>query len=107
MAAGARQMGARVIRRNRATGLAPKANGEWLVHTEKGDIACQILVNAGGAYARQIGQWVGLDLPIANLLHHYLITEPVAEFEGLGGELRWCAMTAKSPAISAWSRNRA
>ena len=87
MAAGARQMGARVIRRNRATGLAQKPNGEWIVHTEQGDIACEIVVNAGGTYARQIGRWAGLELPIANLLHHYLITEPVPEFLDLETEL--------------------
>ncbi len=87
MAAGARQMGARVIRHNRATGIESKANGEWLVHTEQGDIACEIVVNAGGTYARQIGEWIGLDVPIANLLHHYLITEPVPEFKDLGTEL--------------------
>ena len=87
MAAGARQMGARVIRRNRATGLTAKTNGEWIVHTEQGDIACEIVVNAGGTYARQIGRWAGLDLPIANLLHHYLITEPVPQFQDLDAEL--------------------
>jgi len=87
MAAGARQMGAKVIRRNRVTGISPRANGEWLVHTEQGDIACEIVVNAGGTYARQIGRWVGLDLPIANLLHHYLITDSVPELQDLGAEL--------------------
>ncbi len=87
MAAGARRMGAKIIRHNRATGLAAKPNGEWLVHTEKGDIACEIVVNAGGTFARQIGKWAGLDLPIANLLHHYLITEPVPQFQDLDTEL--------------------
>ena len=87
LAAGARRMGGRVIRRNRATGLTRKANGEWRVHTEQGDIACEIVVNAGGTYARQIGRWVGLDLPIANLLHHYLITDPVPQFQDLEREL--------------------
>ena len=87
MAAGARQLGARVIRRNRATDIDLRENGEWLVRTEKGDIRCEIVVNAGGTYARQIGRWVGLDLPIANLLHHYLITEPVAQFQDLASEL--------------------
>ena len=87
MAAGARQMGATVIRRNRATGLTRKANGEWTVHTERGDITCEIVVNAGGTYARQIGRWAGLDLPIANLLHHYLITDPVPAFQDLETEL--------------------
>jgi dimethylglycine dehydrogenase len=87
MAAGARRMGAKVIRQNRVTGLTAKANGEWLVETEKGNITAEIVVNAGGTYARQIGKWVGLDLPIANLLHHYLITEPVPEFQALEREL--------------------
>ena len=45
------------------------------------------MVNAGGTYARQIGQWVGLDLPIANMLHHYLITDNVPEFLDLETEL--------------------
>ncbi len=86
LAAGARQMGGKVIRHNRATGLTRK-DGDWIVHSEQGDIRCEIVVNAGGTYARQIGKWAGLDLPIANLLHHYLITEPVPEFQDLEREL--------------------
>ncbi len=87
MAAGARQMGASVIRRNRATGIGRAPSGEWIVHTERGDIRAEAVVNAGGTYARQIGKWVGLDLPIANMLHHYLITDPVPEFMNLAAEL--------------------
>ncbi len=87
LAAGARQMGAKVVRRCRATGLTPTADGEWLVHSEQGDFRAEIVVNAGGTYARQIGRWAGLDLPIANLLHHYLITEPVPDFRNLEREL--------------------
>jgi dimethylglycine dehydrogenase len=87
LAAGARQMGAKILRHTRVTGLTRKPNGEWSVHTEKGDIDAEIVVNAGGTYARQIGKWVGLDLPIANLLHHYLITDTVPEFLNLGAEL--------------------
>ena len=41
----------------------------------------------GGTYARQIGKWVGLDLPIANMLHHYLVTDTVPEFLDLDSEL--------------------
>jgi dimethylglycine dehydrogenase len=87
MAAGARQMGAQVVRRNRATGVIRHTNGEYTVQTEQGDIRAAIVVNAGGTYARQIGKWVGLDLPIANMLHHYLITETVPEFLELEKEL--------------------
>ncbi len=87
MAKGARRMGAQIIRRNRATGITVARTGEFTVHTEQGDITAHTVVNAGGVHARQIGQWVGLDLPIANLLHHYLITEPVPEFAELETEL--------------------
>ena len=86
MAKGARMMGGSVIRHNRVTGITREGDG-FVVHTEQGDIEAQIVVNAGGTYARQIGQWIGLDLPIANMLHHYLITDAVPEFEALEREL--------------------
>jgi dimethylglycine dehydrogenase len=77
-AKGARQRGARISRRNRVTGIRPEAGGTWRVSTEQGDIVCEIVINAGGTFARQIGQWVGLDLPIVCAAHQYLITEPIA-----------------------------
>jgi dimethylglycine dehydrogenase len=86
MAKGARMMGGAVIRQNRVTGITRAGDG-FVVHTEKGDIEAERVVNAGGTYARQIGDWVGLDLPIANMLHHYLITDNVPEFESLEKEL--------------------
>ena len=87
MAKGARAMGAKIIRRCRATSAERAASGEWLVKTERGDIRCEHLVNAGGAYARQICEWVGLEIPVANLLHTYFVTEPVPEFADLPREL--------------------
>jgi dimethylglycine dehydrogenase len=86
MAKGARMMGATVIRHNRVTGITAAGEG-FVVHTEQGDIEADRVVNAGGTYARQIGKWLDLDLPIANMLHHYLITETVPEFEALEKEL--------------------
>jgi dimethylglycine dehydrogenase len=86
MAKGARMMGGTVIRQNRVTGISH--TGEtFVVHTEQGDIEADRVVNAGGTYARQVGAWVGLDLPIANMLHHYLITDTVPEFQELDKEL--------------------
>jgi dimethylglycine dehydrogenase len=87
MARGARNMGASVIRQNRVTGITPAANDSFIVHTEQGDIRALCVVNAGGTYARQVGEWLGLDLPIANMLHHYLITDTVPEFTELDKEL--------------------
>ena len=87
MAKGARMMGAKIIRQNRATGITIARNGEFTVHTAEGDIVAERVVNAAGTYARQVGDWVGLDLPIANMLHHYLITDTVPEFLELDTEL--------------------
>jgi len=87
LAAGARRAGVRIVRRNRVTGIAAQANGEWRVDSERGVYGCEHVVNAGGTYARQIGHWTGLDLPVTCMTHHYLVTEPVPEFEGLDREL--------------------
>ncbi|WP_170371818.1 FAD-dependent oxidoreductase [Ruegeria arenilitoris] len=87
MAAGARQLGARIIRRCRATNITQAANGEWVVETEQGTIRCEHVVNAGGTYARQMGEWSGLQLPMASMTHHYFVTEPVPQFQDLDHEL--------------------
>lgn len=87
MAAGARQLGAKLIRRCRATNITQAENGEWVVETEQGTIRCEHVVNAGGTYARQMGEWSGLQLPMTSMTHHYFVTEPVPEFESLDREL--------------------
>ncbi len=86
-AAGARKMGAEIVRFNRATDVKQLPSGEWEVITESGNIVCEHVINAGGTYARQIGEWVGLDLPITNTTHHYVVTETVPEFLSLTKEL--------------------
>ncbi len=87
MAAGARQRGVRIIRQCRAINITQSAGGEWVVETEKGSITCEHVVNAGGTYARQMGEWSGLQLPMTSMTHHYFVTEPVPEFATLGYEL--------------------
>ena len=86
MAAGARQGGATIYRHTRVTGTRLLDNGEWEVTTDQGTIVCEHLVNAAGSFAKQIGEWVGLDLPIVNMEHHYLVTENLAEVEALDHE---------------------
>lgn len=87
LATGARQLGARIIRRCRATDIQQQSNGEWQVSTEQGTITCEHVVNAGGTYARQMGEWSGLTLPMTSMTHHYLVTDTVPEFQALDQEL--------------------
>jgi dimethylglycine dehydrogenase len=80
MAIAARNLGATIIRYNRVIDINQQANGEWSVITEHGNITCEHVVNAGGCYAARIGAWVGLNIPIFNIKHQYLVTEPIQEF---------------------------
>ena len=87
MAAGARKLGAKIIRHCRATNIVQLPGGEWKISTEHGDIVCEHVVNAGGTYARQMGEWSGLQLPMTSMTHHYLVTDTVPEFLELEREL--------------------
>lgn len=79
MAAGARQGGAEIYRRTMVENIELLPTGEWKVVTDKGNIVCEHVVNAAGSYADVVGAWTGHNVPICNMLHHYLITEPVQE----------------------------
>lgn len=87
LAAGARARGVRIVRRCRATDITQLPSGEWRVETERGPITCEHVVNAGGTYARQMGEWSGLQLPMTSMTHHYFVTEDVPEFRNLDREL--------------------
>ena len=87
MAAGARQKGATISKRNRATNISREPSGQWRVETEKGAIVCEHVVNAAGSYADVVGAWTGHNVPMANMLHHYIITEPIQELIDLEKEL--------------------
>ncbi len=87
MAAGARQMGATIQRHTRVTGITRLATGEFRVETGQGDVTCEHVVNAAGCYAREVGKWLGVDTPITNMEHQYLVTEPLPEFRDSPTEL--------------------
>lgn len=87
LATGARQQGAKIVRRCRATDIKQLPSGEWKVSTELGDVVCEHVVNAGGTYARQMGEWSGLQLPMTSMTHHYFVTDTVPQFLELETEL--------------------
>ena len=82
LAKGARDAGAEIHRFTPATGVS-RENGEWIVHTEKGDIRCEYVVNAAGYYAQRVGEWFkpfgGRTVPMMVMSHQYLLSEEVPE----------------------------
>jgi len=65
-----------------------KKDGTWDVITDKGNINAEIVINAGGLWAREVGQMAGINLPVQPMEHHYLITEAIPEIEAMGEDKR-------------------
>ena len=84
LAKGARQMGARIERFCPATGVS-RDGDEWIVHTDKGDIRCEKVVNAAGYYAQRVGEWFkpygGRTVPMAVMSHQYFLTDEIPELK--------------------------
>ena len=84
LAKGARDMGATIVRFCPATGVTQDGDG-WIVHTEKGDIACDYVVNAAGYHAQTVGEWFkpygGRTVPMMVMSHQYVLTDEIPEIE--------------------------
>ena len=79
--------GAEIIRHNRVTDINQLENGEWEVVTEKGTVSCEHVVNAAGSFAGQVGEMVGLKVPMVDMVHQYLVTESIPEVSSLQKEI--------------------
>lgn len=76
LAALARASGTRIYERTRVVGLQVRDGRVRAVHTDRGDIECEIVVNCGGMFAAEIGRLAGVRIPLVPMSHQYLITEP-------------------------------
>jgi glycine cleavage system aminomethyltransferase T/glycine/D-amino acid oxidase-like deaminating enzyme len=81
LAAGARRRGAQIRTRTRVVGIRMTHGRVTGVTVEQGgertEIAADVVVNAGGMFAPEIGQMVGVTVPIIPMAHQYLFTEPI------------------------------
>jgi 4-methylaminobutanoate oxidase (formaldehyde-forming) len=76
LAEGARRRGAEVATGTRVTGIAVERGRVKGVDTDQGFVEAEIVVNAGGMYAQEIGALAGVNVPIVPMAHEYLITKP-------------------------------
>jgi dimethylglycine dehydrogenase len=83
----ARRRGADLILRNRVIELKQRPDGHWSIVTENGTIVAEHVVNAAGLWAKQVGLMAGVDLPVAPMEHHYLVTDDIPEVAALDREL--------------------
>ncbi|MGH6814601.1 MAG: GcvT family protein, partial [Hyphomicrobiaceae bacterium] len=72
---GARAGGVRIVEGVTVTGFKIAKRRIAAVETDHGAVACGIVVNAAGLWARQVGEMAGLHLPVTVVEHQYLVTE--------------------------------
>ncbi len=74
LARGTRRNGGRIIEQTRVTGVDLADGAIRKVRTNKGDIECEYIVNAGGQWARQFGRLAGVNIPLYSCEHFYIVT---------------------------------
>src|SRR6204780_3563008 len=63
LAEGARRGGAEIYQQTRVTAISVEANGVTGVVTDGGEIETEVVVNAGGIFAKEIGALCGVTVP--------------------------------------------
>ena len=76
LAEGARRRGAEICEDTRVTAIEVVDGAVSRVVTDKGAIDTDLVINAGGIFAPEIGRLVGVVVPIIPMAHEYLITKP-------------------------------
>jgi 4-methylaminobutanoate oxidase (formaldehyde-forming) len=77
LAKGARMQGVRIIEDTNVLAIETTRGRVSAVVTEHGRIACEVVVNCAGQWAREVGQLVGVNVPLVSVQHQYLITEAI------------------------------
>ncbi|MBT8411315.1 MAG: FAD-dependent oxidoreductase, partial [Octadecabacter sp.] len=82
LAKGARQRGALIKERVKATGVVRDGRRitgvHWQDDTARGTIACDHVVNCAGMWGREVGQMLGTNVPLQACEHFYIVTEAIA-----------------------------
>ena len=73
----ARALGAQYLTHTPVTATRQRSDGSWDVHTPRGIVHAEHVVNAAGLWAREAGHLAGIHLPVQPMEHHYLITEDI------------------------------
>ncbi|MBC6442995.1 MAG: GcvT family protein [Rhodobacteraceae bacterium] len=82
LAKGARNRGARVIERVKATGVNRTGNRIIAIaweheNGESGQIECEHVVNCAGIWGHEVGRMLGTNIPLQACEHFYIVTGPI------------------------------
>lgn len=80
----ARKAGAEVYRHTAVTGLKQHTDDTWTVETTKGNIDCDVVVNACGYRVNEVGAMMGVHHPVMSMEHQYMLTDTIPAIEEAG-----------------------
>ena len=80
LALGARRLGATLLLGTVVHGISCDRGRVQAVRTSAGDISCEFVINAAGAWAAEIGAMVEVEIPVFPARGQILLTEPVPRF---------------------------
>jgi heterotetrameric sarcosine oxidase gamma subunit len=78
LARGARLGGATMVEDVTVTGIMRERGAATGVRTDRGDVACEVVVNCAGMWGREVGRMAGVNVPLHASEHFYIVTEPMA-----------------------------
>jgi glycine cleavage system aminomethyltransferase T/glycine/D-amino acid oxidase-like deaminating enzyme len=104
LADGARQGGCRIFTNTRVTAIEVRDGRVRGVRTDKGDVTAEVVVDAGGMFAAEIGRLAGVRVPIVPMSHQYLVTQPLDAVKEARGPERRSLPTLRDPDLLVYYR---
>lgn len=77
LARGARSGGAKIVEGVKVIGFDLRKDRVHGVKTDQGDVACEVVVNCGGQWARALGKLAGVTVPLFSAEHFYIVTRKI------------------------------
>jgi glycine cleavage system T protein len=78
LARGARAAGARIVENLAVTGIRTARGRVTGVVTTAGEVGADAVVNCAGMWAREVGGWADVTVPLHAAEHFYIVTQPIA-----------------------------
>jgi len=78
LARSARAAGVRIVENLAVTGLRTASGRVTGVVTAEGEVSADAVVNCAGMWAREVGGWADVTVPLHAAEHFYIVTQPIA-----------------------------